>query len=169
MSTKLPQPSIELAKKLDDKIPKTVDEMFDRVRAFIQEEEAVQENLEGAWGHALPTQEEKQERALSRIQEVMKDPFENRSDKPFVFELSDPSTSESSYDRRLPSLKDLCGRGKFIKDHVLGRNIPPHRVDRSQGNNGRVRKEQNRTAGVCHSEIPLSLQSHSGKDEDVEP
>ncbi|GJS33213.1 hypothetical protein Tco_0531595 [Tanacetum coccineum] len=32
----------ELAKKLNDKIPKTVDEMFKRVRAFIREEVAAE-------------------------------------------------------------------------------------------------------------------------------
>nr|GFA62385.1 hypothetical protein [Tanacetum cinerariifolium] len=50
-----------------------------------------------------------EERALSRIQEVMKDPLENRSDKPFVFELSDPSTSESSVSEAVDvSVLSLC-------------------------------------------------------------
>ncbi|GKD05481.1 hypothetical protein Tco_1180455 [Tanacetum coccineum] len=53
---------LKLAKKLNDKIPKMVDEMFERVGAFIREakkgseEEAVQGSSKGAWGHCkLPT------------------------------------------------------------------------------------------------------------------
>ncbi|GKD22690.1 hypothetical protein Tco_1224393, partial [Tanacetum coccineum] len=55
---------LKLAKKLNDKIPKMVDEMFERVGAFIREakkgseEEAVQGSSKGTWGHVLPTQEE---------------------------------------------------------------------------------------------------------------
>nr|GEZ54019.1 reverse transcriptase domain-containing protein [Tanacetum cinerariifolium] len=47
--------------------------------------------------------------------------------------------------------------------------LPPPGVDRPKANHGRAKKEQNHTVGVRHSEMPLSLQCHHGKDEDEEP
>ncbi|GKD40596.1 hypothetical protein Tco_1260803 [Tanacetum coccineum] len=68
---------------------------------------------------------------------------------------------ELDCDRGLQGPKDLYGRRKV----VMG-NIPPPRVGGPPGNHEGTRKKQNSPAGICYSEMSLSLQRHPRKEGD---
>ncbi|GJY34104.1 hypothetical protein Tco_0418573 [Tanacetum coccineum] len=117
----------KLAKKLNDKIHKTVDEMFERIRAFIQGEMA-----------AGSTEMIEEAIASGKLAHLVRD-----------IRLS----NQKSRNQRRNDMKSINtnnqSKAKKCKHHLVRYlGISPLRVDRHMGNHGRGRKKQNSAHGI---------------------
>ncbi|GJX18413.1 hypothetical protein Tco_0221090 [Tanacetum coccineum] len=58
---------------------------------------------------------------------------------------------------------------KCVINWILSISLSPFVISRPSSNNGRAKKDQDSTNGVCYHEVPFRLQRHVRKDENEEP
>nr|GEX27151.1 reverse transcriptase domain-containing protein [Tanacetum cinerariifolium] len=153
----------KLAKKLNDKIPNTMDEMFERVRAFIRREVTAcstemlcpflrdKRNARLAWevgpsgkGY-LPEQPE--ERGLRKEERI---PRNRLTDEPIILE---------------GRIEDHHAKTKKMQssvDRFLRRNVPPFENNRPSSNYGKGRKEQYGANGIYNKKLCRNANSWKG-------
>ncbi|GKD23749.1 hypothetical protein Tco_1225452 [Tanacetum coccineum] len=154
----------KLAKKFNDKIPKTVDEMFERVRAFIRGEVAardkghntndcyqIKKQIEEAVASGKPFEEERS--GLTDELTFPAIPQNQLTDKPIILEgvIAGKQKMQSS-------------AGRFLK-----RNVSSSRNNRPSSNFGKGRKKQNGANGVRDNKMSFTIRCHNRKDRNEKP
>nr|GEW80722.1 reverse transcriptase domain-containing protein [Tanacetum cinerariifolium] len=153
----------ELTKKLNDKIPKTVDEIFERVRAFIRGEVALgqqkwfvlpKETMVGSFSKGHPSKQpvkwqprkEQCENHMIREEGNHKRPFEEGRSG-LMNELTFPAIPQSQLIDESIILEGIVEGNRAQKvqgsnDRFSGRNISPIGVNKSSSNHGKGEEER---------------------------
>ncbi|GJX85523.1 hypothetical protein Tco_0336297 [Tanacetum coccineum] len=151
----------ELAKKLNDKIPKTVDEMGHNTNDFYQLKKQIEEVVaSGKLAHLVKDIRRNNQRNGSQGRNNVKviNVIRNQlMDEPIILK----GTIEDYQVRRI-----LVDGGSSSE---IMRNVPPSRNNRPSSNHGKGRKKQNCANGICNSKMPLAVQRHNRKDQNEEP
>ncbi|GJY10821.1 hypothetical protein Tco_0756337 [Tanacetum coccineum] len=183
---------LELAKKFNDKIPKTVDEMFERVRAFISGEvftssvEMIKEVVaSGKLAHLVKdicrnnqrngSQGRNNVKVINMIREGEnhKGPFrEERSS--ITDELTFPAIPRNQLTDEPIILEGIIEGHQTKKkqssdDRFFRRNIPSSGNNRPSSTYGKGRKKQNGANGVCNNKMSFAIQCHNRKDRNKKP
>ncbi|GJX83155.1 hypothetical protein Tco_0332636 [Tanacetum coccineum] len=186
---------LKLAKKLNDKIPKTVDEMFKRVRAFIKGEVVAGHNTNDIYQFKKHVEEVVASRKLAHLVKDIrrnnqrsgsqgrnnvkvinmirgggnhKIKFEGERSG-LTDELTFPAIPWNQLTDELIILEGIIEDHQSSADRFLRRNVPPFRNNRPLSNYGKGKKKKNDANGICNSKMSPVIQRYNRKDRNEKP